>query len=172
MCVLKDKSDHLNHSLGMAQCLSHSLSHKCCHLSNTANQWTSYAVITMLYRICYTDSIGVQEDQYPPNIAVKVNQSYCHVPVSSQAGESHALRQTNQPTTQKKMPISWLLNISIFVLYRVTTHLISQVWNRVVPVAQSTSHPGYTSPLPPTGPLSHGATSARSVSGWNFTLLF
>lgn len=33
-------------------------------------------------RICYTDSIGVQEDQYPPNIAVKVNQSYCHVPVS------------------------------------------------------------------------------------------
>ncbi|KAG7269509.1 hypothetical protein CRUP_014751 [Coryphaenoides rupestris] len=31
-------------------------------------------------RICYTDSIGVQEDQYPPNIAVKVNQSYCHVP--------------------------------------------------------------------------------------------
>lgn len=32
-------------------------------------------------RICYTDSIGVQEDQYPPNIAVKVNQSYCHVPV-------------------------------------------------------------------------------------------
>lgn len=36
----------------------------------------------LLYRICYTDSIGVQEDQYPPNIAVKVNQSYCHVPVS------------------------------------------------------------------------------------------
>ena len=33
-------------------------------------------------RICYTDSIGAQEDQYPPNIAVKVNQSYCHVPVS------------------------------------------------------------------------------------------
>lgn len=55
--------------------------------------------------------------------------------------------------------------MSIFVLYRVTTLLISQVWSRVGPVAQSTSHPGYTSPLPPTGPLSHGATSARSVSG-------
>lgn len=38
--------------------------------------------ITLCCRICYTDSIGVQEDQYPPNIAVKVNQSYCHVPVS------------------------------------------------------------------------------------------
>lgn len=37
--------------------------------------------ISCLCRICYTDSIGVQEDQYPPNIAVKVNQSYCHVPV-------------------------------------------------------------------------------------------
>lgn len=36
----------------------------------------------LFFRICYTDSIGVQEDQYPPNIAVKVNQSYCHVPVS------------------------------------------------------------------------------------------
>lgn len=39
-------------------------------------------VVTLCCRICYTDSIGVQEDQYPPNIAVKVNQSYCHVPVS------------------------------------------------------------------------------------------
>lgn len=38
--------------------------------------------VSCVFRICYTDSIGVQEDQYPPNIAVKVNQSYCHVPVS------------------------------------------------------------------------------------------
>lgn len=36
------------------------------------------------FRICYTDAVGVQEDQYPPNIAVKVNQSYCHVPVSGE----------------------------------------------------------------------------------------
>lgn len=41
-----------------------------------------YLFIYLFFRICYTDSIGVQEDQYPPNIAVKVNQSYCHVPVS------------------------------------------------------------------------------------------
>lgn len=38
--------------------------------------------LALFSRICYTDSIGIQEDQYPPNIAVKVNQSYCHVPVS------------------------------------------------------------------------------------------
>ncbi|KAI1891684.1 hypothetical protein AGOR_G00146310 [Albula goreensis] len=36
--------------------------------------------VQVVLRICYTDTIGVQEDQYPPNIAVKVNQSYCHVP--------------------------------------------------------------------------------------------
>lgn len=49
--------------------------------------WKNYCFIIvfcllLLFRICYSDSIGVQEDQYPPNIAVKVNQSYCHVPVS------------------------------------------------------------------------------------------
>lgn len=42
----------------------------------------SFSLFTCVCRICYTDSIGIQEDQYPPNIAVKVNQSYCHVPVS------------------------------------------------------------------------------------------
>ncbi|XP_048832522.1 E3 SUMO-protein ligase PIAS4-A-like isoform X1 [Brienomyrus brachyistius] len=36
--------------------------------------------VQVVLRICYTDTVGVQEDQYPPNIAVKVNQSYCHVP--------------------------------------------------------------------------------------------
>lgn len=35
------------------------------------------------FRICYSDTSTVQEDQYPPNIAVKVNQFYCHVPVRS-----------------------------------------------------------------------------------------
>ncbi|KAL4608077.1 E3 SUMO-protein ligase PIAS4-like [Arapaima gigas] len=36
--------------------------------------------IQVVLRICYADTVGVQEDQYPPNIAVKVNGSYCHVP--------------------------------------------------------------------------------------------
>lgn len=57
-----------------------------------------YCVIqTMSYclsRICYSDTSCPQEDQYPPNIAVKVNHSYCSVPVSERgtwgrAGERH-----------------------------------------------------------------------------------
>ncbi|KAJ8274104.1 hypothetical protein COCON_G00087290 [Conger conger] len=39
--------------------------------------------IQVVLRICYTDTSSIQEDQYPPNIAVKVNQIYCHVPVRS-----------------------------------------------------------------------------------------
>lgn len=37
--------------------------------------------VLFLSRICYTDTSSPQEDQYPPNIAVKVNHSYCSVPV-------------------------------------------------------------------------------------------
>lgn len=37
--------------------------------------------VLFLPRICYTDTSSPQEDQYPPNIAVKVNHSYCSVPV-------------------------------------------------------------------------------------------
>lgn len=48
-------------------------------------------IVFIFCRICYTDTIGVQEDQYPPNIAVKVNQSYCHVPVSNRHYGSHIL---------------------------------------------------------------------------------
>lgn len=52
------------------------------HDSTSVSVWMSFSLLPFVCRICYTDSIGVQEDQYPPNIAVKVNQSYCHVPVS------------------------------------------------------------------------------------------
>lgn len=38
-------------------------------------------------RICYSDTSSPQEDQYPPNIAVKVNHSYCSVPVSGVPGQ-------------------------------------------------------------------------------------
>ncbi|OWK51236.1 E3 SUMO-protein ligase PIAS4 [Lonchura striata] len=36
--------------------------------------------VQVVLRICYTDTSSPQEDQYPPNIAVKVNHSYCSVP--------------------------------------------------------------------------------------------
>ena len=38
--------------------------------------------VPCLPRSCYSDTSCPQEDQYPPNIAVKVNHSYCSVPVS------------------------------------------------------------------------------------------
>lgn len=44
-------------------------------------------------RICYTDTSSPQEDQYPPNIAVKVNHSYCSVPVSQLGWEAPGLLQ-------------------------------------------------------------------------------
>ncbi|XP_033615505.1 E3 SUMO-protein ligase PIAS4 [Fukomys damarensis] len=37
--------------------------------------------VQVVLRICYSDTSCPQEDQYPPNIAVKVNHSYCSVPV-------------------------------------------------------------------------------------------
>uniref|UniRef100_A0A8C5P742 E3 SUMO-protein ligase PIAS4 n=1 Tax=Leptobrachium leishanense TaxID=445787 RepID=A0A8C5P742_9ANUR len=36
--------------------------------------------VQVVLRICYTDISSPQEDQYPPNIAVKVNHNYCSVP--------------------------------------------------------------------------------------------
>lgn len=42
--------------------------------------------VPCLPRICYSDTSCPQEDQYPPNIAVKVNHSYCSVPVSQPTG--------------------------------------------------------------------------------------
>lgn len=36
----------------------------------------------MHFRICYTESIGVEDDQYPPNIAVLVNGLHCAVQVT------------------------------------------------------------------------------------------
>lgn len=41
-------------------------------------------IITKLcvFRSCYTESIGVEDDQYPPNIAVLVNGHDCPVQVT------------------------------------------------------------------------------------------
>ncbi|XP_051554628.1 E3 SUMO-protein ligase PIAS4b [Myxocyprinus asiaticus] len=38
--------------------------------------------IQVVLRICYTESIGVEEDQYPPNIGVSVNNTNCPVQCS------------------------------------------------------------------------------------------
>ncbi|KAK3513733.1 hypothetical protein QTP70_028740 [Hemibagrus guttatus] len=40
---------------------------------------TGVASVQVVLRICYTESIGVEDDQYPPNIAVLVNGHHCPV---------------------------------------------------------------------------------------------
>ncbi|KAK1805955.1 hypothetical protein P4O66_013000, partial [Electrophorus voltai] len=69
-------------------------------------------------RICYTDSIGVQEDQYPPNIAVKVNQSYCHVP---------GYYPSNKPGVEPRRPCR-PINITPWLHLSTATNRVTITW--------------------------------------------
>ncbi|XP_016886813.2 E3 SUMO-protein ligase PIAS4-A [Cynoglossus semilaevis] len=69
-----------NEKLQDSQCVFELTPNQADQIRNASELRPGIRSIQVVLRICYTDSIGVQEDQYPPNIAVKVNQSYCHVP--------------------------------------------------------------------------------------------
>ncbi|XP_077462633.1 E3 SUMO-protein ligase PIAS4-A isoform X2 [Stigmatopora argus] len=69
-----------NEKLQDSQCIFELSPSQADQIRNASELRPGIRSIQVVLRICYTDSIGVQEDQYPPNIAVKVNQSYCHVP--------------------------------------------------------------------------------------------
>ncbi|CAB1444311.1 unnamed protein product [Pleuronectes platessa] len=69
-----------NEKLQDSQCIFELTPTQADQIRNASELRPGIRSIQVVLRICYTDSIGVQEDQYPPNIAVKVNQSYCHVP--------------------------------------------------------------------------------------------
>ncbi|KAM4629274.1 E3 SUMO-protein ligase PIAS4-A [Polymixia lowei] len=69
-----------NEKLQDSQCIFELTQNQVDQIRNASELRAGIKSIQVVLRICYTDSIGVQEDQYPPNIAVKVNQSYCHVP--------------------------------------------------------------------------------------------
>ncbi|CAK6955280.1 E3 SUMO-protein ligase PIAS4-A [Scomber scombrus] len=69
-----------NEKLQDSQCIFELTPNQADQIRNASELRPGIRSIQVVLRICYTDSIGVQEDQYPPNIAVKVNQSYCHVP--------------------------------------------------------------------------------------------
>ncbi|KAK1897046.1 E3 SUMO-protein ligase PIAS4-A [Dissostichus eleginoides] len=69
-----------NEKLQDSQCIFELTPNQADQIRNATELRPGIRSIQVVLRICYTDSIGVQEDQYPPNIAVKVNQSYCHVP--------------------------------------------------------------------------------------------
>ncbi|KAM8889368.1 E3 SUMO-protein ligase PIAS4-A [Synchiropus splendidus] len=74
--------------------------------------------IQVVLRICYTDSIGAQEDQYPPNIAVKVNQSYCHVP---------GYYPSNKPGVEPRRPCR-PVNITPWLHLSSVTNRVTVTW--------------------------------------------
>ncbi|XP_067088113.1 E3 SUMO-protein ligase PIAS4-A [Osmerus mordax] len=74
--------------------------------------------IQVVLRICYTDSNGLQEDQYPPNIAVKVNQSYCHVP---------GYYPSNKPGVEPRRPCR-PVNVTPWLHLSTATNRITVTW--------------------------------------------
>ncbi|XP_018583895.1 E3 SUMO-protein ligase PIAS4-A isoform X1 [Scleropages formosus] len=74
--------------------------------------------VQVVLRICYTDPVGVQEDQYPPNIAVKVNQSYCHVP---------GYYPSNKPGVEPRRPCR-PVNITPWLHLSTATNRITVTW--------------------------------------------
>ncbi|KAG7456818.1 hypothetical protein MATL_G00239970 [Megalops atlanticus] len=74
--------------------------------------------IQVVLRICYTDTSSVQEDQYPPNIAVKVNQSYCHVP---------GYYPSNKPGVEPRRPCR-PVNITPWLHLSTATNRITVTW--------------------------------------------
>uniref|UniRef100_A0A7M4ENA4 RING-type E3 ubiquitin transferase n=1 Tax=Crocodylus porosus TaxID=8502 RepID=A0A7M4ENA4_CROPO len=69
-------------------------------------------------RICYTDTSSPQEDQYPPNIAVKVNHSYCSVP---------GYYPSNKPGVEPKRPCR-PINLTHLLYLSGATNRITVTW--------------------------------------------
>uniref|UniRef100_A0A6I8PLV4 E3 SUMO-protein ligase PIAS4 n=1 Tax=Ornithorhynchus anatinus TaxID=9258 RepID=A0A6I8PLV4_ORNAN len=65
-------------------------------------------------RICYTDTSCPQEDQYPPNITVKVNQNYCSVP---------GYYPSNKPGGEPKRPCRPINLTDLIFLSSATNHI-------------------------------------------------
>ncbi|NXD64093.1 PIAS4 ligase, partial [Eolophus roseicapillus] len=74
--------------------------------------------VLFLSRICYTDASSPQEDQYPPNIAVKVNHSYCSVP---------GYYPSNKPGVEPKRPCR-PINLTHLMYLSAATNRITVTW--------------------------------------------
>lgn len=74
--------------------------------------------VQVVLRICYTDTSCPQEDQYPPNIAVKVNHSYCSVP---------GYYPSNKPGVEPKRPCR-PINLTHLMYLSSATNRITVVW--------------------------------------------
>ncbi|XP_019368929.1 PREDICTED: E3 SUMO-protein ligase PIAS4 isoform X2 [Gavialis gangeticus] len=74
--------------------------------------------VQVVLRICYTDTSSPQEDQYPPNIAVKVNHSYCSVP---------GYYPSNKPGVEPKRPCR-PINLTHLLYLSGATNRITVTW--------------------------------------------
>ncbi|XP_060088600.1 E3 SUMO-protein ligase PIAS4 isoform X1 [Heteronotia binoei] len=74
--------------------------------------------VQVVLRICYTDTSCPQEDQYPPNIAVKVNHSYCSVP---------GYYPSNKPGVEPKRPCR-PINLTHLMYLSSATNRITVIW--------------------------------------------
>ncbi|KFP42581.1 E3 SUMO-protein ligase PIAS4, partial [Chlamydotis macqueenii] len=74
--------------------------------------------VQVVLRICYTDASSPQEDQYPPNIAVKVNHSYCSVP---------GYYPSNKPGVEPKRPCR-PINLTHLMYLSAATNHITVTW--------------------------------------------
>ncbi|XP_058138076.1 E3 SUMO-protein ligase PIAS4 isoform X2 [Dasypus novemcinctus] len=74
--------------------------------------------VQVVLRICYSDASCPQEDQYPPNIAVKVNHSYCSVP---------GYYPSNKPGVEPKRPCR-PVNLTHLMYLSSATNRITVTW--------------------------------------------
>lgn len=74
--------------------------------------------VQVVLRICYTDSSCPQEDQYPPNIAVKVNHNYCAVP---------GYYPSNKPGVEPKRPCR-PVNLTHLLYLSTTSNRVTITW--------------------------------------------
>uniref|UniRef100_A0A8C5LUW0 E3 SUMO-protein ligase PIAS4 n=1 Tax=Leptobrachium leishanense TaxID=445787 RepID=A0A8C5LUW0_9ANUR len=90
--------------------------------------------VQVVLRICYTDISSPQEDQYPPNIAVKVNHNYCSVP---------GYYPSNKPGVKPKRPCRPINLTNLMYLSSVSNRVTVtwQLWQELLSRPVPLKHP-------------------------------
>ncbi|XP_063057434.1 E3 SUMO-protein ligase PIAS4-A [Engraulis encrasicolus] len=107
-----------NEKLQDSQCIFELTQSQVDQIRNSTEHRPGIKSVQVVLRIVYTDSIGVQEDQYPPNIAVRVNQSFCHVP---------GYYPSNKPGVEPRRPCR-PINITPWLHLSTTTNRVTITW--------------------------------------------
>ncbi|MEE6487720.1 hypothetical protein FKM82_015001 [Ascaphus truei] len=87
-------------------------------IKNSSDLQPGTKSVQVVLRICYTDTSCPQEDQYPPNIAVKVNHSYCSVP---------GYYPSNKPGVEPKRPCR-PINLTNLMYLSSATNRVTVTW--------------------------------------------